>query len=78
MDAVIDPRGAETTAARLRLALDLFETGVAMKRQTLRRERPSASAAEIESALAEWLIERPGAIDGDAPGRRREVPASLL
>jgi len=58
------------------LALDLHDTGVAMKRQTLRRERPSASAAEIDAALAAWLMERPGAVDGDAPGRRREVPES--
>jgi hypothetical protein len=74
----MDPRQGETAASRLRLALDLFEPGVAMKRLALRRERPEASAAEIEAALAAWLIERPGAIDGDAPGRRREVPASLL
>jgi hypothetical protein len=56
-------------ATRLRLALDLFEAGEAMKRAQLRREHPEAPEAEIESLLLAWLRERPGAEHGDAAGR---------
>jgi hypothetical protein len=59
----------EAGARRLRLALDLFQTGEAMMRQTLRREHPDLSPAEIETLLLEWLQERPGAELGDALGR---------
>lgn len=72
-----DSRRLETAADRLRLALDLFESGVAMKRQTLRRADPAASDAEIEAMLRAWLLERPGAEFGDALGPRREVPLAL-
>jgi hypothetical protein len=66
-----------TPAARLRLALDLFESGVALMRQRLRRERPDADEQELERALAEWLRTRPGAEAGDAPGRPRPLPGSV-
>ena len=66
-----------TPAAKLRLALDLFESGVALMRQKLRRERPEAGDDEIEQALSDWLGERPGAEHGDAPGRPRPLPGSV-
>jgi hypothetical protein len=56
-------------AARLRLALELFEAGEAIKRAQLARERPGASDAEIEALVVAWLRERPGAEHGDAEGR---------
>lgn len=56
-------------AARLRLALDMFEDGVALKRQNLRRADPQASDEEIDRRLRAWLYERPGAEHGDAVGR---------
>ena len=56
-------------AARFRLALDLFATGVALKRQQLRRDHPQWGCERIEESLATWLRERPGAEDGDAQGR---------
>jgi hypothetical protein len=62
---------------RLRLAFDLFESGVALMRQRLCRERPGADEQEIERALAEWLRHRPGAEAGDAPGRPRPLPGSV-
>jgi hypothetical protein len=65
--------GAEA-AARLRLALDLFEAGEAIMRQNLRRRFPAASAAEIEERLDRWLSERPGAEFGDAVGRPTTWP----
>jgi hypothetical protein len=65
---------ADGPAAKLRLACDLFDSGVAMMRQTLRRRFPTASERTIADALARWLLERPGAEYGDAPGRVREWP----
>jgi len=56
-------------ARRLQLALELHEAGVAMHRQTLRREHPDLSDEEIDSLLADWLRTRPGAEHGDAEGR---------
>lgn len=64
----MSPRDAEAAAARLRLALDLFEAGEQMMRLTLRRRHPDENEAEIESRLAAWLHERPGAEHGDAEG----------
>ena len=53
-------------AARLGLALELYETGERMMVQKWRRERPGATDAEIEERLLAWLRERPGAEFGDA------------
>jgi hypothetical protein len=53
----------------MRLALELFAAGEAMKREALKREHPGAPPAEIERLLAAWLHERPGAEHGDCPGR---------
>jgi hypothetical protein len=56
---------------RLRTALDLFDTGVRMRRAALKRELPHASEAEIDQRLAAWLRERPGAPHGDGPAPSR-------
>ncbi|HEX9820937.1 MAG TPA: hypothetical protein VGD07_15145 [Methylomirabilota bacterium] len=60
----------DEAAARLRAALELFETGVEMMRQNLRRKHPTLTDLEIEARLTAWLSERPGAEFGDAVGRR--------
>lgn len=71
-----DPaRGSsEAAAARLRAALAMFEAGVDLKRQTLRRENPGLTESEIEARLRAWLRERPGAEYGDTVGRRVPWP----
>ena len=61
-------------AARLRIALAMFETGVEMMRQTLRRDHPDLADQEIEARLRAWLRERPGAEFGDAVGRHVHWP----
>ena len=53
------------------MAFELHEAGVEMMRLTLRRRHPTSSARRIEELLGEWLITRPGAEHGDAPGRLR-------
>jgi hypothetical protein len=52
---------------RFRTAVDLWATGVMIRRQTIRRNRPDASAEEVDSLLNQWLQERPGAEYGDGP-----------
>lgn len=64
----VDADEREAAAERLRVAFDLFESGIALMRQNLRRRHPGASDEEIESMLGEWLEERPGAEHGDAEG----------
>jgi hypothetical protein len=61
-------------AAGVRTALDLYEVAETLVRQRLRRERPGASEDEIEQQVGAWRVARPGAEDGDAPGRRRPLP----
>ncbi|MCK6555464.1 hypothetical protein L6Q96_12930 [Candidatus Binatia bacterium] len=70
MDAAVRRRMVE----RFRLTLDLFEFGAAMLRQRLRRTHPTASEAEIDAMVTEWLHRRPGAEGGDCPGRVRSWP----
>lgn len=55
-------------ARRLRTAFELFEAGVRMMTERLRRRHPQASPAELEALLREWLLSRPGADTGDADG----------
>ena len=57
--------------------LDLFQTGVDLMRQNLRRRHPEASEEDIERLLHEWLLQRPGAESGDCPGRPVDVNTRL-
>lgn len=64
------PMGSpEAAVRRLRLALELHEAGVELHRQTLRREHPELSDAEIARLVGAWLRTRPGAEHGDATGQ---------
>jgi hypothetical protein len=56
-------------AERFRVALELFETGVELKRAALRRSHPGITPSRVEELLGEWLRERPGAPEGDGPPR---------
>jgi hypothetical protein len=60
-----------------RTALELFETGLDLMRENLRRNHPGASEEQIERLLLEWLLERPGAESGDCVGRAVDVNARL-
>ena len=66
-------RSTADVAAAFRTTVDLFETGLAMKRQSLRRSHPDASEEEIERRLRLCLHERRGAEYGDSPGRRVDL-----
>lgn len=56
------------------LALELSEAGIQMREQRYRREHPDAADAQVEAFMRAWLLERPGAPDGDSIGRRVELP----
>jgi hypothetical protein len=64
---------AETLRERLLATFEMFDFGVDMMAANLRRRHPDASPEEIERLLDAWLLERPGAEEGDGPG----VPVSL-
>jgi hypothetical protein len=64
-------------ADAFRATLDLFEAGLDLMRQNLRRNHPAASDEEIERLLGEWLVHRPGAESGDCPGRAVDVSTRL-
>jgi hypothetical protein len=52
---------------RFHTTLDLWATGVALRRQAIRREHPDATDDEVEALVNRWLSERPGADWGDGP-----------
>jgi len=56
-------------AEKFRVALDLFDTGVELKRQNLRRQYPEETGDQIEARVLVWLRTRPGAEHGDGVGR---------
>ena len=62
------------TAQKLLTALDLFEAGVTIMRESLRRRHHDADEDQIDELLGEWLRQRPGAQHGDARGRRTHWP----
>ena len=59
----------EVLRKRILATFDMFEAGVDLMRQRLKRQYPAETAQQIEVRLAAWLHERPGAEHGDAVGR---------
>jgi len=52
--------GASTTAAeRFRVALELYEEGVALQRQNFRRRYPALTPAELDTLVEAWLAREP-------------------
>ena len=60
-----------------RTTLDLFNTGLDVMRQNLRRNHPEADEDEIDRLLRQWLHERPGAESGDGQGRLVDLSTRL-
>jgi len=59
----------QSAAEAFRTALGLFEAGVELMRQNLRRAHPEAGDEQIQRLLQAWLHHRPGAESGDGLGR---------
>ncbi len=56
----------EHCAHNLRMALEMFDLGVDMKRQQLKRAHPELDDAAIEDRIDAWLVDKP--IDPTVPG----------
>jgi hypothetical protein len=69
------PPTSLSIAEAFRTTLDLFDTGLDVMRQNLRRSHPEAGDEEIERLLCDWLLDRPGAESGDCVGRPVDGPA---
>lgn len=63
-----------TARHHLLAAFDLWEAGVTMMRQNLRRRHPHDTEAGIDARLRAWMLERAGAEHGDAVGRPGRWP----
>ena len=63
----------EARARRLRTALDLADSGIALRRAQLRRKYPEETDEGIDRRLGKWLRDRPC----DAPGRPID-PSKIL
>jgi len=63
----------DDAARRLEDAIELADLAERMVRARLRREHPSARDDELEEMVLAWLHVRPGAVDGDAEGRRIDL-----
>ena len=53
-----------TTAEKLRLAVQLHNTGVQLKKQQLKRRHPKHSEVQIMAQLYEWLQQTPALLSG--------------
>jgi len=60
---------SSSAAERFRVALDLFDTAVQLRLETLRRAEPGITPDRLEELLGDWLRDRPGAREGDGPPR---------
>jgi len=69
------PSSTRSIADAFRTTLDLFDAGLDLMRQNLRRSHPAASDEQIQMLLQQWLLERPGAESGDCPGRAIDLSA---
>lgn len=68
------PVAERDVASRLREAFELYDLGLAMRRQNLRRQFAADSDAQIEQRLLDWRLKRTDAPDGDAEGRLVRFP----
>ena len=66
---------ADARVSGLQLACELAELGAQLVEQRYRRDHPDASDDVVVAHVRTWWLDRPGAPDGDAVGRRRDVDA---
>jgi hypothetical protein len=63
---------ALSPADKLRIAFELHETGRRMYLQTLKRKHRGLSDEQLQAELLKWLLNPPGAANGDFPGPRSQ------
>jgi len=64
---------ADSRVSGLQVACELAELGAQLVEQRYRRDHPDASDDVVRAHVRAWWLDRPGARDGDAVGRRRDV-----
>jgi hypothetical protein len=67
----LEEQRPEGPAERFAAILDLYEFAVEQMRANLRRRHPELDEAARDRMLAEWLLDRPCAPEGDSAGRLR-------
>ena len=65
----MDSAEEKVTAQRLLEACELHELGCEMMKQNLKRRHPELGPEDLRARYLRWLRHRPGAEEGDAPGR---------
>ncbi len=58
----------------LETAFELADFAARMVETKFRRENPDATEEQVRAAVGAWWSERPGAPDGDSPGRLVTLP----
>jgi len=66
---------ADARVSGLQVACELAELGAQSVEQRYRRDHPDPSDDVVRALVRAWWLDRPGAPDGDAVGRRRCVDA---
>lgn len=66
---------SQRDAEGVALAFELTQLGIEMQAQRYRRQHPHASDEDVTAFVQAWLLERPGAPNGDADGRSVPEPA---
>lgn len=57
------------TKSGMAIAFELADLGARMVETRFRREHPDAGDDEVAAHVRAWWLDRPGAPDGDCPGR---------
>lgn len=68
-----DPSQTLSMGEKLRLAIQLSELGIAMKKQQIKNLHPELSSARQTEIFDDWLLRRPTAPIGDSAGRARQT-----
>jgi hypothetical protein len=71
------PNVPTLASERFQATLDLFEMGLGLMRQNLRRGHPDSTDVDVDLRLRDWLQQRPGAHWGDCVGRPLDVSRRL-
>src|ERR1043165_3693592 len=72
------PEDREIVMERMRLAIEMHDTGVRIMRQNLRRAHPHATEGEIDALLAQWMRDPPGDAEGAVGTRAREAAVNSV
>jgi hypothetical protein len=70
---LIKPVVEMTPAEKLKRAMEISSLGLRMKWQTLRRDLPEATEADVQQLFEDWLYRRDSAPSGDCPGSQRQI-----